>query len=75
MRRKVTLMVPQALMGMVDDVAKRTLGIGRNSFFCLGGMLLIAKLTPILPTKKRLILLGELETEWQKIMEEARKAA
>lgn len=75
MRRKLTLMVPQALMGMVDDVAKRSLGIGRNAFFCLGGVFLLAKLAPILPLKKRTAMVAELEMEWQKIVAELRKAA
>lgn len=75
MRRRLTVMVPQALMGLVDDVAKRYLGVGRNAFFCLGAMLLIARLSGTMDRKKRLDLLRELESVWQTIVDEARKAA
>jgi hypothetical protein len=75
MKRKVTVMVPVGLMGVIDDVAKRWLGVGRNAFFCLGGMLLIAQLVKAMPQKKRLALLADLQTQWDAIMEEARKAA
>lgn len=75
MRRKVTIMVPQALVGMVDDVAKRYLGVGRNAFFCLSGVLLIAQLSKSMAQKKRQALLSDLQTTWDEIMAEARKMA
>lgn len=75
MRRKVTIMVPQMLMGTVDDVAKRYLGVGRNSFFCLGGVLLLAQLSKSMNQKKRHALLAELQTAWDEIMEDARQRA
>jgi hypothetical protein len=74
MRRKITIMVPQGLMGLVDDTAKRYLGVGRNAFFCLGGMLLIARLSLSMSQKKRATLISDLQTEWDALMVEVRKA-
>jgi len=75
MRRKITILVPVDLLGQLDVVAKRNLGVGRTSFFCLAAVLLLAQLGQSLPAKKRLSLLSELQLLWDRAMTEARKMA
>jgi len=74
-RLKVSLMIPHRLIGAVDDMARGQLGIGRGAFFTISGAFLLAKMSLILAPKKRLSLLKDVEAEFQRIVEEARKAA
>lgn len=71
-RRRVTLLFPDDLLGLVDGVSKRALGIGRNGFFCLSALLLCARLAPIVPLQKRQLLLQALEKEWAGLIEALR---
>jgi len=74
-RRKVTLQIPLRVLSVFDEVAKRQLGIGRNAFFSLGAILLLAKLAPLTAPKKRALLLKDLDSELQMIFLKAGKAA
>jgi DNA-binding ferritin-like protein len=58
-----------------DEVAKRQLGIGRNAFFAMAALLLLAKITPMLTAKRRSSLLNELEEAFSQVISEARKTA
>ena len=75
MRKKITLHLPSEIVGEVDLACKRYLGIGRNAFFVVGSILLLAKLTPFLNKTKRSVLLALLDSEWKTIVEDARKTA
>ena len=74
-RRKITLQLPLPLLATLDELSKRQLGIGRNSFFSLAALLLLIKMTPILPGKKRSSLLKEIEDTFNLEIERARKDA
>lgn len=74
-KRKITLMLPLRILAAFDEVAKRQLGIGRNSFFAIASLLLLAKITPMLTAKRRSSLLNELEEAFSQVISEARKTA
>jgi len=75
MKRKITLMLPLQILATFDELAKRQLGIGRNSFFALSALLLLVELSPMVESKRRLMLLDDLEKMFVKAIGEARKAA
>ena len=74
-KRKVTLQIPLRILGAFDEVAKRQLGIGRNAFFSMAAIMLLAKLATLAAPKKRATLLKELDSEFQLLLEKAGKAA
>ena len=74
-KRKVTLLLPLRVLSAFDDVAKRQLGIGRNAFFAMAALMLLAKLATLMVPQKRAMLLKELESEFQTIIQKAGKAA
>jgi len=74
-KRKVTLQIPLRILGAFDEVAKRQLGIGRNAFFSMAAIMLLVKLATLAAPKKRSILLKELDSEYQSLLEKAGKAA
>lgn len=66
MKRKITLVVTQEALDLIDEVAKRRLGIGRNAFLTLAGIYLAVQFAAIVPKPKRkhsLEKLGEVLTE------------
>jgi len=75
MKRKITLLLPLRILAAFDEVAKQQLGIGRSAFFALSALLLLAKIAPMASARRRSSLLTELETEFNALMVEARKAA
>jgi len=74
-KRKITLLLPLRILAAFDEVAKRQLGIGRNAFFAIAALLLLAKITPMLTAKRRSSLLNELEEAFSQVIAEARKTA
>lgn len=74
-KRKITLMLPLRILAAFDEVAKRQLGIGRNAFFAVAALLLLAKITPMLTAKRRSSLLNEMESAFAQVIAEARKTA
>jgi DNA-binding ferritin-like protein len=74
-KRKITLLLPLRILAAFDEVAKRQLGIGRNAFFAMAALLLLAKITPMLTAKRRSSLLNELEEAFSQVISEARKTA
>ena len=74
-RRKVTLQIPVRILGVFDEVAKRQLGVGRNAFFSIAALMLLAKLATLSAPKKRALLLKEMESAFQAILVRAGKAA
>jgi len=74
-KRKITLLLPLRILAAFDEVAKRQLGIGRNAFFAMAALLLLAKITPMLTAKRRSSLLNELEEAFSQVIAEARKTA
>jgi len=75
MRRKITLLIPVKILMAFDELAKRQLGVGRNSFFAIAALMLLAKMCPILPGKKRSTLLNDIQNEFDLLMTELRKTA
>lgn len=53
MRRKVSVFLPPDMVALVDEVAKRRLGIGRSAFTAAAVMLLVARYLSIVPRPKR----------------------
>jgi len=74
-KRKVTLQIPLRVLEAFDESAKRQLGVGRNAFFSIAAIMLLAKLATLLGPKKRATLLKELDSEFQSILLDAGKAA
>lgn len=74
-RLKVTMMIPYRLVGVIDDVARVQLGVGRSAFFTMASVMLLAQMAAMLPAKRRATLLKELGEEFQMIAEKAAKAA
>jgi len=74
-KRKITLQIPISLLSKFDEVAKNQLGIGRNSFFALAAVLLLAKTTPILGAKRRSQMIKELGDVLSTIVADSGKAA
>lgn len=72
-KRKITLQIPLRVLAAFDEVAKRQLGIGRNAFFSMAALMMLAKLATILGPKKRAAILRDLEADFKAIVEKAGK--
>lgn len=53
MKRKITLFLEQEALELVDEVAKRRLGIGRNAFVTLAAISMALQFSSIIPKPKR----------------------
>jgi hypothetical protein len=74
-RVKVTLQIPPGTLAAVDAVAKDQLGIGRGTFFAVAALMLLAQVAASTGGAKRSIRIRELESEFQAVIDKARKAA
>ena len=73
-RKQVTLNLSPNVISLIDVVAKRKTGIGRNAFFTLSALLLITKLSGTIEGKKRMQIIKDLEETFRIELEKARKA-
>lgn len=73
-RVKTDLRLPKQLVKQVEACCE-ALGVPKNAFFVLAAIRLAAEMGPIMPGKKRITLLIEIEKIFQKVISEARKAA
>lgn len=72
---KVSLLVPYKILQAFDDIAKSKIGVGRSTFFNMGALMLLGKLTVLVAPKKRATLINDLEAEFQTIIAKARESA
>ena len=73
-RKKTTIRIPHELSLRVDEWGKR-LGIGTNGFYSIASMMLLAEASKLETRSKRSKLLKELESNFQRVVKEARKRA
>lgn len=73
-RRKVAFFMPPDLVTLMDDVAKRRLGIGRSAFAVAAVMLLTARFLSIVPSPKRRLCLEIFERMLVELREDIEKA-
>lgn len=57
---------------MIDE-ASRFLGVPRNAFITLGALRFLIDLAPLLPTRRREMVVNWLEVEFAKMIEAIRK--
>ncbi len=74
-RVKTDVRLPKKLVGAVEAVCE-ALGVPKNAFFVLSSAVFSAMVLPLVsPGKRRVVLLKEIEVEFQRLLAEARKAA
>ena len=73
-RRKTTILLPHELHRQIETCGRR-IGISQNGFLAMGSAFLIAELSKIDSRQKRLKMLKDLDSSFQRILSEARKAA
>jgi len=70
-KTKTTVTLPQPLLEQVSDLSDR-LGIGRNAVVCLGCVLAVVKLSPLVGAgRRRAAMLQDIRRVFQKMMDEA----
>jgi hypothetical protein len=73
-RTKTTLELPQDLTRAIGEVCQ-ALGVPKNAFFAVASAMLVIKLLPMLPGRKRHDLLNQLDSLVQRVVMEAKKRA
>lgn len=74
MRRKVSVFLPDECLGLVDEVARERLGIGRSAFMAAAALYFAARFLAIMPRPKRRQSLAVLDNLLVELRERVEKA-
>ena len=74
MKRKITLLIDVEVLELIDEVAKRRLGVGRNAFLALAGVSAALPFASIIPRPKRRQSLEKLEAFLTEVRGQIEKA-